>query len=638
MTGLGVFSWIAGALQLGVPSYALRLVRRFGALRVGWFIVTAFASLALMHSLVLLKPAAAGPASGLTLDLFYVVGSVLLLVGMGHMESLLSERERADWTEQSLRRKWESRLREETAELMATREELAYELARREEIIKTLEESEAQYRFLFVEHPQPMWILDLRSCRFLAINKAALRQYGFTSEEFMALTGRDLLLPSAVSQFLQDAARPCSGVETRGVWQHCRKDGTLLDVEITAVDLSFAGVPARLILASDVTQRRRRELKMRKVHRMEVISQVAGGIAHHFNSLFILVESEAAALRERPLDLQSAGQLDHIHAAVTRAAGLTRQLLAAGGRQLMRQEPLDLNGLIRHMNPMLRRLAGERIVLQHTCGSHLFPVLADRHLVEHVIVNLVLNARDAMPGGGTLTIGTVKVHLDEDPTRNDPQIRAGDFVRLEVRDTGCGMTPQVQSRLFEPFFTTREPGKGVGLGLASVYGIVNQHSGWIEVASEAGAGSEFRVFLPCLPGAFSVPNAEPQSATAFGKRTILLVEPDDRARALAHFVLHRHGYRVIEADSSATALVLWVGQGPTVDLLLTDLELAGGISGRELADQFRQTRPGLKVIHTAASDSSCGRQPPAQMEGSAFVPKPYNPESLLQAVEASLGA
>jgi two-component system cell cycle sensor histidine kinase/response regulator CckA len=503
MTGLGVSSWVAGALQLVVPSYAFRLVRRFGTSRVGWFIVTAFGSLALMHLLAPLKPAGAEPTAGFTLDLLYVVGSVLLLVGMGHLETLFLERERAEWTEQGLRKKWESRSKEETAELVAAREQLAQELAHREESTKALEASEAQYRSLFVENPQPMWILDLRSCRFLAVNNAGLRQYGFSLEEFMALTGRDLLLPSAVAQFLQDAAKPCSGVETRGIWQHCRKDGTLIDVEITAVDLPYAGTPARLILANDITQRRRRELKLRKAQRMEAIGQVAGGIAHHFNNLFTLIENNVLALRERPLDLQSAELLSHINTAVTRAAGLTRQLLAVGGRQLMWPEPLDLNGLLRNSEPMLRRLVGEHIAIHDTSVRHLPPVLADRRLIEHVIVSLVLNAREAMPGGGTLTLGTAKVHFDEDDTRSDPQIRAGDFVRLEVRDTGCGMTPQVQSRLFEPFFTTWEVGKGLGLGLASVYGIVSQHSGWIEVSSQAGAGTELRVFLPSRPRRWS---------------------------------------------------------------------------------------------------------------------------------------
>lgn len=571
------------------------------------------------------------------MNLVLMIGSVLLLIGMGHMETVFSEREHAQWSEQSLKKRWESKLKEETANLVAAKEELLQELARRDEIQQALEESEARYRFLFMENPQPMWTLDLRSCRFLAVNQAALRQYGFAAEEFMALTGRDLLLPANVAEFLQDAAKPCPGVEARGVWRHCKKDGTLIEVEITAVDLMYADSPARLILATDITERGRRESKLRNACKLEVMGQLAGGVAHHFNDLFTIIDGNASALLEKQLDPRSAEQLEHIGAAITRASGLTRQLLAAGGRQMMKPEPVDLNALIRISNQMVRRLLGERIVLENVCGSFLPPVQADRHLLEHVIVNLVLNSREAMPNGGTLTISTAKVRVTEDEAKRDPQLRAGDFVRLEVRDTGCGMAPQVQSRLFEPFFTTRDAGEGMGLGLASVYGIVSQHSGWMEFSSEVGVGTEFRVFLPCAPTPDDLAGNDSQTATSRVKGTVFLVEAEDRVRALARFVLNRHGYRVIEADCSATALVLWAGQAPSVDLLLTDVSLPGDLSGSQLAAQLRQNRPGLKVIYAGESDSSPDAPNPELLEGSKFISKPYNPDSLLKAVEGLFG-
>jgi hypothetical protein len=637
MIGLGVFSWFAGALQLVIPSYALRLVRRFGTHRVGWFLVTAFLSLALLHLVAPVRSTGVSPASGVASDLVYLIGSVLLLIGMGHMETVFSEREQANSSEQSLRKNWESRLKNETAELIAAKEELLQELARRDEIQQAFEDSEARYRFLFTENPQPMWILDLRSCRFLAANHAAVRQYGFTLEEFMELTGQDLLLPANVPEFLQDASKPCAGVEARGVWRHCKKDGTLLYVEITAVDLMYAESPARLIVATDITERRRRELKQREAHKMEVISQVAGGVAHHFNNILTILDGNTSALMEKPVDLQSAEQLEQISAAITRASGLTRQLLAAGGRQMMNPEPVDLNGLIKNLNQTLRRLLGEGIALENIYASHLPSVQADRHLVENVIINLALNSREAMPNGGTLTVSTAKVHVDKDQAERDPQVRAGDFVRLEVRDTGCGMTPQIQSRLFEPFFTTRDPGTGMGLGLASVHGVVSQHSGWIEFSSEVGAGAEFRVFLPCAPAPAGLDREESQTSTSSTKGTIFLVEAEDRVRALARFVLNHHGYRVIEADGPATALVLWAGQAPIVDLLLTDVHLPGDMSGRELADQLRRSRPDLKVIYSGECDSSLQEQNSALLDGTKFIAKPYNPDSLVQAVQSSLG-
>jgi PAS domain S-box-containing protein len=635
MIGFGVFGWIAGALQLVVPSYALRLVRRFGTSRVGWFVVTAFASLALLHLVVPFKASGAGHASSLTLQLLYVSGSVLLLIGMGHVEMLISERENAHSKEQSLSRKWAEQLQNRTSELVSARDALLQELAGRDETIKALEESEARYRFLFLANPQPMWVMDLRSCRFLSVNQAALRLYGFSHEEFMALTGRDLLLPSDFARFLRDATQPCNGVETRGVWQHRGKDGALIEIEITANDLVYAGRAARLIVATDLGPRRRHELKLREAHRMEAISQVAGGVAHHFNNIFTSIEGYVAAMLDEPAPAPSLEQLEFVSAAVTRGASLTRQLLTAGGRQLIRTDSVDLNGLIRNLTPTLRRLVGEPIQLEHIPGPHLPPAQADRHLIEHVIVNLALNAREAMPDGGTLTLGSDKMRIEAGRNDLEPQAKAGDYVRLTVRDTGCGMTSEVQARLFEPFFTTREPGRGIGLGLASVQGILYQHAGWIEFSSQPGAGSEFRVYLPCAEGAFSVPESATETAASLVKGTILLVEPDDRRRALARFVLDRSGYRVIEADSGPTALVLWAGQSHNVDLLLIDMSLPGGESGRALAGELCRSRPGLKVIFSAEGEASSD-EPKAEPDGVKILAKPYNPDKLLEAVRSSL--
>jgi two-component system, cell cycle sensor histidine kinase and response regulator CckA len=634
MTGIGTLGWIAGALQLIVPSYAFRLVRRFGTQRVGWFVAIAFLSLALLHLLGPQRFIGARPAAGITLDFMYVVGSVLLLIGMGHIETLFSEREQARWGEESLRQQWKSRANEETAHLVRTNQELVQEISRRDLIEKALEESAAQYSFLFTENPQAMWILDLRSCRFLAANKAALRLYGFTAEELTALTGRDLMLPSAVAGFLQDVCKPCPAAESRGIWQHCRKDGTVIDVEITALDLTCGELPARLMLANDITRRRQREMELRKVHKLETIGQVAAGVAQHFSSLLTVIEGQTAALLEHPRDLVTSEHLEHISTAVTRAAGLTRQLLAAGGRQVMRAEPVDLNGLIRSMNPLLRRLIGEQIAAQVTLAQ-LPLVLADQHQLQHVIVNLVLNARDAMPQGGTLVLSTANVRIDEDQVESGHQGKAGDFVRLSVRDTGCGMTPQVQARLFEPFFSARTPDGGTGLGLVSAYGIVRQMGGWIEYATEVGEGTEFRVFLPCAPGAPAPGQTETKPA-ALVKGTILLVEAEDRVRALARFVLNRHSYRVIEADCAATALLLWQGQAANVDLVLTDENLPGDISGCELAHRLQQSRPGLKIVYTSDSTAHPDGQTPARLDGVEFIPKPYSPASLLRAVQGAM--
>ncbi|HZL42414.1 MAG TPA: ATP-binding protein [Verrucomicrobiae bacterium] len=626
MTGFGVFGWVAGALQLFVPSYGFRLVRRFGTARVGWFLVATFVCLALMHLLVPLRASGPGLPGGFALQLVYVTGSVLLLIGMGHMDALFAERERAGWTEQSLRRKLESELKEQTAELVSAREVLAQELANRDQLTKSLEQSEALYRYLFVENPQPMWVQDVRSCRFLAVNRAALGQYGFTFEEFMALTGRDLVLPSAVVQFLDDAAKSCPAVESRGTWKHCRKDGTLIDVELTTVDVEYAGVPARLVLANDITQKLKRDEQKAKERKLEAVGEISGGIAKHLADSFTVINEQVAALGRQPRDDQSTEELERISDATTRVSGLIRQLLAVGGRQECRLEPLDLNGLVRNLTEMLRRLVGDDIAVERVCGFQLNPVLADRPLVEQVIVSLALNSRDAMPGGGTLSLATSRVCIREKENDGDGRIKPGDYVCLKIRDTGSGMSPEIQSRIFEPFFTTRERDHGMGLGLASVFGIVRQHSGWIEFSSEPGGGTEFRVLLPCAAGSSA------DSGTLFVKGTILLVEPDDRRRSMAGFILNRNGYRVIEADSSATALVLWAGQASRVDLVLTGTNLPGTLSGPELFQQLQQTRPGLKVIYRSDPEDTAN-----ESSSECFtIPNAYSPDILLKAVSSSL--
>ncbi|MFO1477306.1 MAG: ATP-binding protein [Verrucomicrobiota bacterium] len=629
MFGLGVYSWIAGGLQLIVPSYALRLVRRYGTQRTGWFLVTAFLSLALLHLLGPQKPARSILGSAASLELIYAVGSVLLLIGMGHMETVCSERDRARTRQASLQRELETKMQEETSFLTKTNHELTREIARRKEAQAELENAQAQYRYLFAENPQPMWILDLRSARFLTVNRAALRLYGFTEEEFLQMTGRDLLLPAALAGFVQDLAKPCAGAEARGIWRHCRKDGTLIDVEIVASDLMHEGVPARLVVASDVTRRRRRELQLRKLHKMEVIGQVAGGIAPHLNRVFARIESHTATLRDLPLNLKSAEEVEHITAAIHQAAALSHQLLVAGGKQLAACEPMDLNAFTRGLGPVFQNSLGSQVRLESAFASGLPPVHADPRLLEQVLVQLVRNAGQSIDGAGTITIGTARVQLDPEAADLDAEARPGEFVRLEIRDTGCGMTPQLQSHLFEPFFTTREPGQGIGLGLAGVYGAIKQMSGWIAIESHPGTGTECRVYLPCARVAAAASAAATTGHDGPPKAVVLLVEPDDRARAMARFVLNRHGYRVIEADSAETAQVLWNGQAGYIDLLVVNNSLPGELSGTDLAAMLVSSKPALRTLFTCESDA-------ATPEDAGLLPKPFVPDTLVSAVQRAL--
>lgn len=629
----GTLALIGGVLQLTVPSYALRLVRRYGAERVGWFVVIAFSSLALLHLMSPFSP----PRDGKTWDampqLLYVVGSVLLLIGMGHIETMVSERERVRGYEQALLRRPATEAEEANLDLTKANEELTAEIARRDQLERALRESEARYRLAFTENPQPMWIFDVRSSRFLAANNAALRQYGFTPEEFSALSVRDLLPGAMVGKFLQYVAECCAGRQSRGHWQHYKKDGTPMDVEITATEITYADAPARLVLAEDISLRRRRELESRLEEKTEFIGRVACGVADHFNNMLTVIQGHTSVLLKKVNEPVIVEQLNQISSAAARATALARRLLVAGGRHPVQSEPLDLNGLIRSQSPTLHRLVGDRITIENICGSFLSPTLADRYLVEYILVNLVLNAREAMPDGGTITISTATLRFNETQVQSNVEARAGEFVRLAVSDTGCGMTPEVQARLFEPFGIAKNIGKGMGLGLAGVYGAVRQLSGWIEYTTEAGVGTEFRVFLPSAPATEVLARIQAQAAAPVIRGTILLVEPEERVRVLARCVLNWNEYKVVEADDSATALVLWDGQASNIDLLLTDINLSGDMSGRDLASRLQEAKPGLKVIYTCASSPDTEGQNLGAPESFRFISKPYTADKLIQAVQ-----
>lgn len=626
------FGVAAGALQLVVPSYGLRLVHRFGANRVGWFLVTAFCSLAALHLLEPMRPTGCGLSPELMINLVYAVGSVLLLIGMGHIDTLISQTDRSRSNEETLANRWQAQVHNETAFLTRTNDSLQQEIAHRKHAEAALRESEAQYRFAFTENPRPMWVLDLRQCRFLAVNKAALRQYGFTPEEFMRLTPQDLLPAEEVPAFMEELSASYVRAESCGRWKHYRKNQTLIDVEVIVRDFTCAGAPARLAVVEDISEQLRRQDEAYQGGKMELASRIAGGVARQFSEVLLSIENHTDHLRRKRQDAATAEELKEITLALTRGTNLIYQMLAASGQQPMKTRPLDLNRLIGNLTLILRRIAGENVNFQNLCGPNPLPVIADPQVLEHMIINLVKNARDAMPEIGAITVRTAVVRVDPPPVPRLVEAAGAEFVRLSIRDTGCGMSPEVQVHLFEPFFTTKDPQNGIGLGLAGIYGAVRQLGGWVECISAAGSGTEFRVYLPSVSESLLPSTTEMQSATAPARGTILLVDPNDRSRAVARFILNRYGYRVIEADSSAIAQTLWENQAQSIDLLLTDMTLPEA-SGLEFANELQQQRPELKVIYVYAGEES---QIPILPDGCSAVTKPYQSEKLIAAIEACL--
>lgn len=632
MTAFGIVNLLAAGLELCVPSYALRLVRRFGAGQVGSFIVIAFLSLALLH---VVNPIKAGPSSSLTLSLVYLGASVLLLIGMGHTETVCRQRQQAQLDEESLRARLDSEAKARSENLVVIKQQMAHELVRLQQQLETLSTAERQYRLLFINHPHPMWIFDLRSGRVLAANESALAQYGFTQQEFTNLCAKDLIAREAAAAFIADAAKPCSCLEHRGIWRHRKKDRSFVDVDVMTVDMRFGESPARLVFAEDVSPRVVRETELCEQQRARILRRVAEGVAHHFGQIMTIVEGQASLLRDGRQEPAELENFEQMLAETRRGSALVRQVLAVGGCEAIRPEPLDLNQWLQGQRPVLSRLLGERISLQFHLTDGLAPVLADARVLEWITFNLILNARQALPQGGCIDLQTDSVWIDPRQKQRPPGANPGHFIRLAVRDNGCGMTAEVQQHLFEPFFSTRDDDKAMGLGLASVYGAAKQHGGWVEFTSEPQHGSEFAVYLPVASLAAQTNGIQEPAVPAPSRGTVMLVEADDRVRDLARHILQRNGYHVIEADNASTALLLLESQAQSVHLLLTDLAFPSGPDGRELAAKLRLLKSDVKVVYSSAPLAPEDNEPVLLQEAKLLF-KPYTPDQLLQTVGSCL--
>jgi signal transduction histidine kinase len=390
-------------------------------------------------------------------------------------------------------------------------------------------------------------------------------------------------------------------------------------------------------------ERKLLEDQLRQSQKMEAVGQLAGGVAHDFNNLLavIHVNAELALMNADKLDPQTRDNLSQIVRASERAANLTRQLLAFGRKQAMRPEPVNLVDVINDLARMLERIIGEDVVMECAHARRLPFVLADVSMLEQVLLNLVVNARDAMPHGGQLLISTKKIRVYPGQLRSNPESRVGEFVCIRVRDSGCGIAPEHLPRIFEPFFTTKEIGKGTGLGPATVYGIVKQQQGWIRVSSQVGRGTVFRVFLPATDPPSATPAfREAEPATRTGGEKILLVEDDAAVRLAVSQILGASGYQVIEAASGPEALKIWQTLGTTIDLLLTDMVMPDGITGRQLAEQLRRQRPLLKVVFVSgySVDAFGGDSDFLSRENNFFLQKPYPSKALLDLVRRCLDA
>jgi PAS domain S-box-containing protein len=475
--------------------------------------------------------------------------------------------------------------------------------------------------------------------RFIDVNDSFLRMFDFSREMVIDRTASDLNiwedpedLPR-INKMLKENRVVC-GMECKLRTRSGESRFALVFVE----KIQLSDAPCALFIAHDVTERLNLESQLRQAQKLEAIGRLAAGVAHDFNNLLTVIQGHAElAMDEKNLPKRMIDSLETVSSTAQRAANLTRQLLTFSRRQTMQAGPVKINQAINDLIKMLKHLLNDNVSFKCNYGQDLPVISADVTMIEQVVMNLTVNARDAMPTGGTLTIGTEAVEIDEAYTQQRPEARPGVYVCLTVSDTGCGMDAATKARVFEPFFTTKEVGKGTGLGLATVYGIAKQHQGWVELTSEVGKGTTFKIFFPCDELFIASARKKLLKRPAKGPATILVVEDEPSVCDLVQSVLQSHGFRVLQAGSSIEALQIWNEHNNEIDLLLTDMVMPKGMSGRELAANLKALKPELKVVYTTGYSREVFGQDMELKEGVNYLPKPHAPPKLIQTIRTQLG-
>jgi two-component system, cell cycle sensor histidine kinase and response regulator CckA len=544
---------------------------------------------------------------------------------------------------------------------------------RRREVAE-LRATEARFRSLFEHSPNCLWeedlsevkqrfdelrasgVVDMRAhlehhpeeiafclskVKVLDVNQAALRHYQAANKAEL-IEGLDRILTAESFKVLTEELIALAEGQTV--------------FESEAIDQTFTGKRNHILLKAlvapgaeatlskiyvsivDITEHLQLEEQLRQSQKMDAIGHLAGGVAHDFNNLLTVIHGNAALLQAPGVSAQQQAEaIDHITLATERAAGLTRQLLALSRRQVLQPRQLDVNEVVVNLTKLLERVLNADVALKLHLHPHPLLVRADAGLLDQVLMNLVVNARDAMPGGGQIVIETSETHVGEGGDVGGRDARPGRAVCLRVSDTGSGIAPAALSHIFEPFFTTKESGKGTGLGLSTAFGIVKQHGGSLSVTSDIGRGTTFTIQLPPSDSTVAPVREVPGVLVPRGgTESILLVEDEPQVRGLARRLLEMQGYRVQVVESGAAALELWDQTENAFDLVVTDLVMPGGISGKELVERLRLERPALKAIYISGYSGEVAGHDMALSEGVNFVQKPFGATALLECVRTCL--